>query len=43
MPQQLPNRHPPGFLVLFFTELWERFGYYLLRALHVIYMTKRPE
>lgn len=41
MPQQLPNRHPPGFLVLFFTELWERFGYYLLRALLVIYMTKR--
>lgn len=29
--------HPNGFYVLFFTELWERFGFYLMRALLVLY------
>ena len=36
-----PSSHPIGFYVLFFTELWERFGFYLLRALLVLYMTTR--
>ena len=31
--------HPRGLAVLFFTELWERFGYYGMRAL-LIKMTK---
>ncbi|MDC9722471.1 MAG: peptide MFS transporter [Urechidicola sp.] len=30
--------HPVGLFVLFFTEMWERFSYYGMRALLVIYM-----
>ncbi len=30
--------HPPGLRSLFFTELWERFSYYGMRALLVLYM-----
>ena len=30
--------HPPGLYVLFFTEMWERFSYYGMRALLVLYM-----
>jgi POT family proton-dependent oligopeptide transporter len=32
--------HPVGLYVLFFTEMWERFSYYGMRALLVLYMTK---
>ncbi len=32
--------HPVGLFVLFFTELWERFSFYSLRAFLVLYMTK---
>ncbi len=31
--------HPPGLFILFFTEMWERFSYYGMRALLVLYMT----
>lgn len=31
--------HPPGLYVLFFTEMWERFSYYGMRALLVLYLT----
>jgi POT family proton-dependent oligopeptide transporter len=31
---------PVGLYVLFFTEMWERFSYYGMRALLVLYMTK---
>lgn len=31
--------HPAGLSTLFFTELWERFSYYGMRALLVLYMT----
>ncbi|WP_236974729.1 peptide MFS transporter [Membranihabitans maritimus] len=31
--------HPVGLFILFFTELWERFSYYGMRALLVLYMT----
>lgn len=30
--------HPKGLYVLFFTELWERFSYYGMRALLVLYL-----
>jgi len=30
--------HPVGLYVLFFTEMWERFSYYGMRALLVLYM-----
>ncbi|MEM1435513.1 MAG: peptide MFS transporter [Pseudomonadota bacterium] len=32
--------HPPGLFVLFMTEMWERFSYYGMRALLVLYLTK---
>ncbi|WP_108867961.1 peptide MFS transporter [Aquimarina aquimarini] len=32
--------HPKGLLYLFFAELWERFSFYGMKALLVLYMTK---
>ena len=32
--------HPRGLFTLFFTEMWERFSYYGMRVLLVLYMTK---
>lgn len=32
--------HPKGIYLLFVTEMWERFSYYGMRALFVLYMTK---
>ncbi|MBK5293680.1 MAG: MFS transporter, partial [Acidobacteriia bacterium] len=32
------QRHPRGLSTLFFTELWERFSYYGMRAILVLYM-----
>src|SRR6202008_3824591 len=34
------NAHPRGLYVLFFTEMWERFSYYGMRAIFALYMTK---
>ena len=34
------KKHPKGLTLLFSTELWERFSYYGMRALLVLYMTK---
>ena len=30
--------HPRGLMTLFFTEMWERFSYYGMRALLVLFM-----
>ena len=40
---QLPHHrelfgHPIGLSVLFFTEMWERFSYYGMRAILVLYL-----
>lgn len=35
------NGHPKGLYLLFFVEMWERFSYYGMRALLVLYMTKQ--
>jgi POT family proton-dependent oligopeptide transporter len=32
--------HPKGLYLLFFTEMWERFSYYGMRAIFVLFMTK---
>jgi proton-dependent oligopeptide transporter, POT family len=32
--------HPSGLSTLFFTEMWERFSYYGMRAILTLYMTK---
>ena len=34
--------HPKGLGPLFFTELWERFSYYGMRAILILYMTATP-
>ncbi|HTL67059.1 MAG TPA: peptide MFS transporter [Lacunisphaera sp.] len=47
MPNPLPDAdanggilgHPRGLTTLFFTEMWERFSYYGMRALLVLFMT----
>lgn len=31
--------HPRGLYVLFFTEMWERFGYYLMVGIFLLYLT----
>ena len=33
--------HPIGLYVLFFTEMWERFSYYGMRAILVLYITAK--
>ncbi|WP_394265393.1 peptide MFS transporter [Bergeyella zoohelcum] len=32
------GKHPKGLYYLFFTEMWERFGYYLMLGIFVLYM-----
>ncbi|MCW8857788.1 MAG: oligopeptide:H+ symporter [Kangiella sp.] len=32
--------HPKGLVILFFTEMWERFSYYGMRGLLIIYLTQ---
>lgn len=32
-------KHPKGLYFLFFAEMWERFGYYLMIGIFVLYMT----
>jgi POT family proton-dependent oligopeptide transporter len=39
-PQRQFLGHPAGLYVLFFAEMWERFSYYGMRALLVLYMLK---
>lgn len=36
----LQDEHPPGLRLLFFTEMWERFSYYGMRGLLILYLTK---
>lgn len=38
VPQRTFLGHPIGLYVLFFTEMWERFSYYGMRALLILYM-----
>lgn len=33
------GKHPRGLYVLFFTEMWERFGYYLMIGILLLYLT----
>jgi POT family proton-dependent oligopeptide transporter len=41
MPNQTLWGHPKGLYILFFTELWERFSYYGMRAILVLYVTAK--
>ena len=38
-----PQRHPRGLYTLFFTEMWDRFSYYGMRALLVLFMVDAVE
>jgi POT family proton-dependent oligopeptide transporter len=38
VPASAEDRHPRGLYALFFTEMWERFCYYGMRALLVLYL-----
>ncbi len=35
------NSHPKGLYSLFFTEMWERYSYYGMRALLILFMTRQ--
>lgn len=37
-PESPTTGHPPGLYTLFFTEMWERFSYYGMRALLTLFM-----
>lgn len=41
MEQQVQKGHPKGLYVLFATEFWERFSYYGMRAIFVLFMTDK--
>ncbi len=38
--EEIPKGHPVGLYILFGTEMWERFSYYGMRALLVLYLIK---
>ena len=38
---QLLREHPRGLFILFFAEMWERFSFYGMQALLVLYMTSQ--
>jgi POT family proton-dependent oligopeptide transporter len=37
---QVKKGHPKGLYLLFFTEMWERFSYYGMRGILILYLTK---
>jgi POT family proton-dependent oligopeptide transporter len=37
------EKHPPGLYVLFFTEMWERFGFYSMLAMFVLYLQNKEQ
>lgn len=42
MTPQFPEKgHPKGLYLLFFTEMWERFSYYGMRAILILFLTKQ--
>ena len=40
MSEKIKTGHPKGLYFLFFTEMWERFSYYGMRAIFILFMTK---
>lgn len=43
MENNTQTKHPKGLMVLFFTEMWERFGFYLMLGIFVLYMNDSVE
>lgn len=42
-PNNMSKKHPLGLPFLFFTEMWERFGYYLMIGIFQLYLTTSLE
>ncbi|HLP12059.1 MAG TPA: peptide MFS transporter [Flavobacteriales bacterium] len=42
-PHYTGKKHPKGLTVLFFTEMWERFGFYLMIGIFSLYMLDNAE
>jgi POT family proton-dependent oligopeptide transporter len=40
MSDNVKQSHPKGLYVLFITEMWERFSYYGMRAIFILFLTK---
>jgi POT family proton-dependent oligopeptide transporter len=40
---QTLDRHPPQLKILFFTEMWERFGFYLMLGILPLYLSDREK
>lgn len=40
MEAQVKQKHPKALYILFFTEMWERFSYYGMRGILILYLTK---
>ena len=38
--QPASKGHPKALYLLFFTEMWERFSYYGMRGILILYLTK---
>jgi POT family proton-dependent oligopeptide transporter len=38
---EIKKGHPPALYMLFFTEMWERFSYYGMRGILILYLTKQ--
>lgn len=39
--QEIKNKQPPGFRAILFVEFWERFSFYGLMSLFILYLTKQ--
>src|SRR5207245_63175 len=37
------ERQPPGLYVLFFTEMWERFGFYTMVGMFTLYLQNKDQ
>jgi POT family proton-dependent oligopeptide transporter len=40
VPVPVKRKHPPGLPALFFTEMWERFGFYCMLSILALYMNE---
>jgi len=43
MSENVKGKHPTGLYYLFFTEMWERFGYYLMLGIFSLFMIDSVE
>ncbi len=41
VPKRNKRKHPPGLFLLFITEMWERYSYFGMRGILVLYLTEQ--